>query len=70
MLVQKTGKFDKLLNTDYIYQVGDQINYFVKLWVLQRRQLHQILTLKYTANVLSAEIADECLQTKSKGNLQ
>ena len=24
----------------------------------------------YTANVLSAEIADECLQTKSKDNLQ
>ena len=26
--------------------------------------------LLYTANVLSAEITDECLQTKSKDNLQ
>ena len=25
---------------------------------------------QYTANVLSVEIADECLQTKSKDNLQ
>ena len=28
------------------------------------------LTQNCTANVLSAEIADECLQTKSKDNLQ
>ena len=26
--------------------------------------------IAHTANVLSAEIADECLQTKSKDNLQ
>ena len=28
------------------------------------------INTSYTANVLSAEIADECLQTKSKDNLQ
>ena len=30
----------------------------------------RIPQLYYTANVLSAEIADECLQTKSTDNLQ
>ena len=46
------------------------INSVAEMKIKFLRGLIKILLLAYTANVLSAEIADECLQTKSTDNLQ
>ena len=39
-------------------------------WIGELENSFFDVTNRFTANVLSAEIADECLQTKSKDNLQ